>query len=344
MVGFAVVVAAVAGASATAVGRLSVGSVDGIAWAPGDRILVASSYGGRIGRSGIFSLSPDGSSVRQLTGQGSTDPAWSPDGRSIVFTRDGIATMRPDGTGVHTLDPKGTQPAWSPDGRRIAYRDDFEAVRVVSSASGARPRRLARSIGPGANGPVWSPDGRWIAFVECRHVSSDACDAGSDEQIIFVVRSNGVGGRRRLARAPESTCLAWAPGPRLLFDGFGGLTTVAPTGGRPRVLDRGHGCPASSPDGKRIAMLLLVGGVKRVLVVVDADGRGRRSIGRLPPPQVDVQSSDPAPVWSPDSASVAVGIAIGDPTKEAHRVFTVRVRDGRTRLVLATRWLRYSQP
>jgi Tol biopolymer transport system component len=336
----AVVVAAVAVAGAAGGARPSVGSVDRIAWAPGGRILVASHSGGGSG-GGIFSLSPDGSSLARLSGPGTTDPAWSPDGRSILFTRDGIATMRRDGKGVRTLARKGTQAAWSPDGTRIAYHD-FEALWVVPSAGGARPQRLARAIGPGIAGPVWSPDGRWIAFLECRQVSSDECYAGGDDQIVFVVRSDGVGGRRRLARAPESTCLAWAPGPRLLFSGFGGLTTVAPTGGRPRVLDRGHGCPAWSPDGKKVAMLLLPGGVRNVLVVVDADGRGRRSIGRLPPPQKDVQGTGPSTaVWSPDSAYVAVGITVGDPTKEASRVFTVSVRDGRTRRVLATRWQHY---
>jgi Tol biopolymer transport system component len=56
-------------------------------------------------------------------------PAWSPNGRTIAFTRyiQGTAdahvwTVRPNGTGLRQLTPllAFQPPSWSPDGRRLA--------------------------------------------------------------------------------------------------------------------------------------------------------------------------------------------------------------------------------
>lgn len=58
------------------------------------------------------------------------------------------------------------KPAWSPDGRQIVYQSDTDnqrAIYIVDLASGSR-RPLASSI-ENAMSPSWSPDGRHIAFT-----------------------------------------------------------------------------------------------------------------------------------------------------------------------------------
>jgi hypothetical protein len=100
----------------------------------------------------LWVVGADGSGLRQLThgGHGDSDPAWSPAGDRIAFTRweeydrervrvnnAEIYTVAPDGSGLAALthDPTCTaetsdecqmddddeQPAWSPDGRQIVY-------------------------------------------------------------------------------------------------------------------------------------------------------------------------------------------------------------------------------
>jgi Tol biopolymer transport system component len=64
----------------------------------------------------------------------------------------------------------GTEPAISPDGRSIAFTngdlDKDGAELWVSGVDGSAPRKLATGNGRGSfSSPIWSPDGRWIAYL-----------------------------------------------------------------------------------------------------------------------------------------------------------------------------------
>jgi Tol biopolymer transport system component len=109
--------------------------------------------------------------VRPLTrcdGESCADrsPRWSPDGSEIAFARaDGIAAIRPDGTGLRTIDAVAAGAlAWSPDGTRLAF-DDLDGISTIR-ADGSRQRRLIawRTPGEGPGMPAWSPDGHRIAY------------------------------------------------------------------------------------------------------------------------------------------------------------------------------------
>ncbi len=81
-------------------------------------------------------------------------PAWSRDGRTIVFVswRDGngeVYAMDADGSGPRNLTQnpaKDVRPAWSPDGRRIAFvsRRDGNSEVYVMNADGSGKRNLTR--------------------------------------------------------------------------------------------------------------------------------------------------------------------------------------------------------
>ena len=101
-------------------------------------------------------------------------PRWSPDGKRLVFMREGkgdperdlgIFVIDRDGTGQRRIGP-GRWPDWSPDGSRIAYSSGGP------EGGGARPKAsifIARVDGTGVrmlcegDCPSWSPDGRRIA-------------------------------------------------------------------------------------------------------------------------------------------------------------------------------------
>jgi Tol biopolymer transport system component len=136
-----------------------------------------------------------------------SQPAWSPDGRLIAFTRttfgnsqarSGVYAIEPSGRGEHLLIKGATDPAWSPNGRSIAFtsirnrngKTCFQDCEIyVARSDGTGLRRLTRD--QAADGfPAWAPDSRRIAFV------SDRSDRVGHAFEIYVMAADGTGVRR----------------------------------------------------------------------------------------------------------------------------------------------------
>jgi TolB protein len=130
--------------------------------------------------SDIYVLDVEGGGEMRLTSDPAIDssPAWSPDGRLIVFTSNRGAAgahqlfvMRADGSGQHKLTDHPVsyhsekRPAWSADGSTIAFVTDNRHPPVGNAeiylvgADGRNTRRLTYYIG-NDDWPSWSPDGQ----------------------------------------------------------------------------------------------------------------------------------------------------------------------------------------
>ena len=119
-------------------------------------------------------MNANGSGQRRLTrnGERNVSPAWSPDGRRIVFERRigrektgpcsgcgrastfQVWVMNAGGSEARILAQDGAQPVWSPDGRRIAFERQSDIY--VMNADGSGQRNLTRGAGRRESGPVWS--------------------------------------------------------------------------------------------------------------------------------------------------------------------------------------------
>jgi Tol biopolymer transport system component len=139
--------------------------------------LVYGSY--RPNSSGLYRADLEGNNETRLTSGDDGDPACSPEGQSVLFTR--VESGRP---GVWRLPVNGGQPeqlssewsyapSYSPDGTKLAFAVlQSPAVEVeVRSASGGPVRRIP-SPGIGERGTVneyrWSPDGEGIDTIRRR--------------------------------------------------------------------------------------------------------------------------------------------------------------------------------
>jgi uncharacterized protein YraI len=126
----------------------------------------------------IFVMNADGSNPVALTSSPNTSegsPAWSPDGRRIVFESSGgrLWAMNLDGSNIVDLHVNSDHAAaaWSPDGKSLL----FSAVRAPADNSevyrldldSGEVRNLTQN---GAKDwyAVWSPDGKQVAFVSSR--------------------------------------------------------------------------------------------------------------------------------------------------------------------------------
>lgn len=167
-------------------------------------------------------------SLKQLTnGSGLDDfPTFAPDGNAIAYCSNAkgnfdlyVRQLTP-GARERQLTNDGGQnlhPAWSPDGQRIAFTSKIRGGIWVIPANGGEARQLSEF----GSRPAWSPDSRTIVFQS--NPSSD------------------LGGAARNALSPST------------------LWVVDAEGGEPKPLTKvgvpagGHGSPAWSPNGRRIA-------------------------------------------------------------------------------------------
>jgi Tol biopolymer transport system component len=148
---------------------------------------------------GLWLADTGGENERRLldaeSGQWDRVGSWSPDGRTIAFTRCrveppdesgfiantcGVYTVSRDGSGLHKLADRSSDPAFSPDGRLIAFvsdRDENGRHRTgedeeawandlyVMAANGEHQRPLTRSEGLDERTPAWSPDDSRVAYT-----------------------------------------------------------------------------------------------------------------------------------------------------------------------------------
>jgi TolB protein len=232
-------------AAVLAAGCANDGSTGPAVTDPSDLAAIAFSYSNGPFTYGVdlFVMGADKSGLRRIVtndSAGNVLPDWSPDGRTLLFSRHFYAThqrglwvVKADGSGLREIPTGVSSPfggRWSPDGKSIVFVAYIttESNLAVMRADGSEQHLIASDVVADVSGaPSWSPDGR-IAFTR----------STPGAQGIWTVKSDG----SALTR----------------------LTSVL-----------GDAQPRWSPDGKRLVLENLQA---HSLVLVNADGTARHAL------------------------------------------------------------------
>lgn len=157
----------------------------------------------RDGNDEIYMMNADGSGVTQITfttGLASSQPAWSPSGDQIAFTRFTAAqnfdvfVIDTSGAGETNLTVHSAndgQPDWSSDGMKIAFssdRDgDFEIYLMNPDGSGITQLTANTHLDVS---PAWSPDDSRIAFRSDALQSADIFLMNADGSNVTALNTN----------------------------------------------------------------------------------------------------------------------------------------------------------
>jgi len=234
-----------------------------LAWSPaGERI----AFEKRTGAISVLGLGRFGGGIRELvhveTGTVTELGDWSPDGRQLVFARDGHIHVLDVATGEIRYLAEGDHPTWSHDGLEIAYAVGNDLLGI--SPVGGLARLIARAETP-IEQIVWSPDSTRLAFlgvvigIVTRFAGRPAYTAPSRPPIAW--RPNGI--FFSLDQVALVNTRIWR------FDPDTETTTAVthlPRGFNAYFLD-------GSRDGRRVAYGLETANLPAGLRVVDGDGR-----------------------------------------------------------------------
>lgn len=269
---------------------------------------------------GIFIMGATGEIPRRISDFG-FNPAWSPDGKEIVVTEEGISGFNARvkdksllwAINVETGDKRqigdfdAVQPAWSPNGKFIAsWMADDAGQRDITIivATGGEPVKITDDKPVDWN-PVWSPDGKYLYFASDRGGSMNLWRVLIDEQ------TGKASGEPEPLTIPSRNIEHFSfskDGKKMLYVEDRTSETIQRIGfdskkeqvvGSPEQLINSTQLatqPAISPDGEWIAFSSAGDPIEDIFIV-KKDGTGLRNL-------TDDKAKDRLPRWSPDGKQI----------------------------------------
>ena len=276
---------------------------------------------------------PDGAQRLEIPLAGSLqNPAFSPDGRTILFTRfrNGY-NQGPADLYLFNLDTGVVQPlvadghanvnlpgaAWHPATNRIAFasdRDPHDEIFIIPATghTGDETRVTSQATRQSYE-PTFSPDGQWLVF------ESHPLDVAG-QGVVTRHRADGTGAYVALTAAGDDCRQPnWDPaGAYVVYQKLAGgqwdLWLTDPDGATHRKLTTGAGDKTDgsfSPSGRWVVYSSDEGGLAHAnLFARPAEGGDARRITQY-------TGYDGAPSWSPDGTRVAFESTPGDPDGSA---------------------------
>jgi Tol biopolymer transport system component len=291
-------------AAAAACALVAAQAVSGAA-APAKEIVFSAHPNGDLTASAqLFRVPSTGGTPEQIT-KGrliATEPAFSPDGKTIAFQRlgSGLFRMNGDGSGLKRLTSSGRDayPVFSPDGKRIAFirllGTDWRLH--VMSATG-KGIRLLKHAPHGAGRPTWSADGKSIYTPAAADLYRVDARTGAIRQTYGILLDLQLS--QTLTISPNFRTMVYvaqrvSTGPDDCGEGpcpqYGLFGASVPKPHKPRKILNDAGPAGWSADGKTLAFIW-----RGQLTLRDVASGRRTTVS----PGAHIPTGDSSPAWQP---------------------------------------------
>lgn len=258
---------------------------------------------GHAGQGRFLAWSPDGQWLAAAA-------ADSPGGASRLILLSAQTGERRTLTQPHDRFAGDVSPSFSPDGRTLAFSRSTSAslgeIYLVDLSLDLQPRGIPRqltSLGEYASSPAWTSNSRDVVFVSGSapadlRLWKIAAAGGEPEPVEFgytPVISPALAGRQLVFSHGSGDIDLWSVD---LSPGAGGAMAHAAAPVRLATSSRPEGNPVFSPDGTRVAFGSFRSG-HREIYVSNRDGSNITQLTTFGGPAVQ------SPCWSPDGTSLA---------------------------------------
>lgn len=248
----------------------------------------------------VFVCDTDGGNLRKITNFSTScvEPAWMPNGRSVVYTR-----YTPSGTDIceTMISPwrsrslarfRGMNVGASihPGGEFMALvmSVDRQVELYVKAVNSSERRRLTNSRAVEAS-PCWHPDGQTICFVSDR----------SRRPALYLINANGGNSNRVPTVGSEAVTPSWSPDGKLAYSAkVGGSYKLAiydPHSNTSQVIENlpagDWEAPSWAPDSRHLAASRRIGKKSEIYIVDSKTGSARKLL--------NFNYSQSSPDWSP---------------------------------------------
>lgn len=272
-------------------------------WSPqGDEIAYVRETGSN---TGVWLVKPEGGEPRKVI-EGGRNPAWSSDGKQLVFERgydlwtanaDGSDQTRVEGLPRTDLLVVDRNPALSPDGSMIAFfqkdRGPLGDIWLIPTKGGPA-RQLTFDSNFGGT-PIWTPDGQFIIFSSLRGGSRTlwriAASGGQPEPLLVSAGEDtepeiSRDGRQLIYTNSRNNFML------VLTDPATGKSTTL-TESRVDMVD-----PSFSPKGDKVLFFMVADGGDVHIFQINTDGSGLTQLTRTK------GTRNIHPQWSADGTAI----------------------------------------
>lgn len=244
----------------------------------------------------ILTVNPDGTGQTSITSTagGNTEPNWSPDGSTMIFTtnRDGnneIYRMNGDGSSPLNLSKNSASdgaPYHSPDAASIVFVSNRDGNSEIfkMNADGSDQVRLTNTATVTEVDPAFSPDGQKVIFASRETQSAMKLWTmnadGTDQQQIPGSDLPGAY-YSRPSYSPDGAKIIFVYGTDVTN---WRIWTMNADGTNREAFPHGHISPSYSPDGQRVAVICcpLDPVLRERVRIVNADGSSMQVIQSSP--------------------------------------------------------------